>query len=363
MSLINQLLDIVYIIIAVLIFAIIVGMVIFFIVKKKRKPHADDYSSVDYSTLLRRDSKDYIKIDDILDNVIITDNWTRFIGVIDCAGFDFYSMSVQEQLNVVKNYMPFINTLDSPITYRQYSCSADMEDTLLRYSEALRKVERLTNDVFLQIDELNNSYSDTMLEGDIRLFDSRMAELRRLLDVYEFRRLHILDQLRYITEYSGNNVAPLLTETYVFEWNSSSLEAADLMTKDEIFAKAKVELNSIAASKIHALQMSGVKGRRCPTDELIDMFRRHSQPVSSERFKKKDLREIDFSADIITSDSLNDYQEKVRDFRKKMMAKQGDSLISGIISETIALMSSTPNASAVGEKKITASNDAGNISF
>ena len=340
MDLINQLLQIAYFIIGFLIILMVSGIVFFFIRKKKRKPQINDYSSVDYSGLSRRDSKDYIKIDDIIDNVIITDNWTRFIGVIDCAGFDFYAMSVQEQANVVKNYMSFINTLDGPITYRQYSCSADMEDALLRYNKALQSVDRLANDVFLQIDELYRSYSDFLSADDLLLYDSRMAELKRLLDVYEFRRIHILDQIKYIHEYSGNNVAPLLTQTYVFEWDSSSLEASDLMTRDEIFAKAKVELDSIAFSKIHALNVSGVKGRRCTTEELIDMFRRHSQPVSSERFKKKDLRNDDFGADIVTSDSLNEYQEKVYDFRMKVLGSQDQSLISNIISNTISLMSS-----------------------
>ena len=339
MGFIAQLTIIVYYVLAALVIVVIAGAAFFVFSKKKKKAFKESYHSADYAGLSRSDTKDYLKFDDIIDNVIITDNWRRFLGVIDCAGFDFYSMSAQEQLNVMKNYMPFINTIDQPITYRQYCSPADMEDATINYTEALRKVLAMISETCLQIDELTSQHSGDLSAEDIAAYDRRIAELSKNLDVYEFRRLHILDELAYIEEYSGNKVAPILTETYVFEWSADRLESADAMTKEQIFAKAKAELDAIAAAKIHALQASGVKPRRCSSEELIDMFRRHSLPVSSERFKKRDLRKADFDADIISSGSIEAYRKVVNEQKKSILAKQGSSLIGNAIAETVSLMS------------------------
>lgn len=320
-----------YILFALLAIVAIVALIYFF-TRKRKKVLKEAYDSTDYAGFNRQDTKDYIKIDDIIDNVIITNNWTRFIGVIDCAGFDFYSMSAREQFSVMNNYEAFVNTIDAPITYRQYSCSADMEDTNIRYKQALKKVLTQIEEVFLRIDELCNLSSNGLSADELIVYDTQMKALSKQLDVLEFRRLHILDQLKYISDFSGNNVAPLLTQTYVFEWSSYSLEAADSMTKSQILAKAKTELSARASNMMHALHSSGVKARRCSTDELIDMFRRHSLPVSSERFKKRDVQNIQFDADIISSNSIEYYQEKISEQRNSELSKQGDALMQIIVS-------------------------------
>lgn len=332
MTLLDDLNQILLYILFALIAVVVIAVLFYFLSRKRKKVLKESYDSTDYAGLDRQDTKDFIKIDDIIDDVIITNNWTRFIGVIDCAGFDFYSMSAREQFSVMNNYESFINTIDTPITYRQYSCSADMEDTTIRYNQALKKVNTQIEEVFLRIDELYNLTSNGLSIADKVDYDTQMAALSKQLDVLEFRRLHIMDQLKYISDFSGNNAAPLLTQTYVFEWSAYSLDTAASMTKSQLLSKAKTELSSRASNMIHALHSSGVKARRCSTDELIDMFRKHSQPVSSERFKKRNIENIQFDADIISSNSIAYYQEKMNEQRTSELSKQGDTIMNAIFS-------------------------------
>ena len=72
--------------------------------------------------------------------------------------------------------------------------------------------------------------------------------------------------------------------------------------------------------------------RKKVLDELIDMFRKHSQPVSSERFKKRNIENIQFDADIISSNSIAYYQEKMNEQRTSELSKQGDTIMNAIFS-------------------------------
>ena len=102
-------------------------------------------------------------------------------------------------------------------------------------------------------------------------------------------------------------------ETYVFEWQYDPMDFSTDLTQEEIYARAKQELNAKASSMIHALSNSHVKAVRCKTDELIEMFRFYSSPVSASRFKLKDIKNSSFFDDINTSNSLHDLQKHVVD--------------------------------------------------
>ena len=58
--------------------------------KYKRKNKAVEYDDIDYSSYDRKDSVDLCKFEDIVDDMIITDNGTRFVGIIKVRGFDYF---------------------------------------------------------------------------------------------------------------------------------------------------------------------------------------------------------------------------------------------------------------------------------
>ena len=69
MALVEQITGIVYYIIYALLAVIVIGGIALFVLKKRKKPFTDTYVSSDYAHLNRVDSKDYIKIDDIIENI------------------------------------------------------------------------------------------------------------------------------------------------------------------------------------------------------------------------------------------------------------------------------------------------------
>ncbi len=90
---IEQLTNIARIILFILIVIIALGLLIMVYFKKyKRKNKAVEYDDIDYSSYDRKDSVDLCKFEDIVDDMIITDNGTRFVGIIKVRGFDIFML-------------------------------------------------------------------------------------------------------------------------------------------------------------------------------------------------------------------------------------------------------------------------------
>lgn len=308
------------ILIVVVVVAIVAAIGLFFYNKTKQK-RRKTIDNIDYSVFNRKDSKDYIKdIVDIKDDMIILDNGYRFAAAIECQGFDFYSAHIAEQANTVQNYLGFINTITKPITYRQYSVSVDMEDTINMYKEAYEKVCDKLKKTNNKIDEMQAALKNekNMLESRKKLYLQGIEDAKRELSAYEFRKFHLENQINYINENSGVTTAPLVTSTYVFDWEYNPMEFSVDLTEDEIFNRAKAELDSIVNAKTHALSMAGVRAKRCRTGELIDMCRRQSQPISAERFKLRDILGSTYFNDITTTDCI----ERVKTYARETVEKE-----------------------------------------
>ena len=97
---------------------------------------------------------------------------------------------------------------------------------------------------------------------------------------------------------------PQQIQTWVFDWEFNPLDFSVDLSDEEIYKRAIMELDAIANAKIHALSNCGVKAYRCSTEELIEMTRRYSCPVSADRFKLRDIVNSSFFDDIFTSDDV-----------------------------------------------------------
>lgn len=299
------------VLVVILVLSAVIGIGLLYymkVVKKKRKSAKD----IDYSYFNRRDSKDYIMIDDIKDDMIITEDMTRFIGVIECQGYDFYSAHLIEQGNTVQGYLGFINTIDKPITYRQYSKSVDLEYTINKYLKAYDTVCAKLDKATKKLDEIQSALKKEMTPERKNIYLKELELTKRNIDAFEFRKFHLEDQLDYIDVNSGSTSTPLISSCYVLEWIYNPMEFSVDLSEYEILERAKNELTAQANAKISSLSNSGAKAKRCSTIELIDMCRRHSQPISSERYRIRDVVGSSYFEDITTSDSAKKINENIR---------------------------------------------------
>lgn len=235
-------------------------------------------------------------IENIGDGIIVTDGGKRFVAAITCRGIDFYNEGLAEQLSTMRGYQSFLNLVEKPMTYRLYSKAVDIDSSKNRYAAKLEET----------IELFEQSGKELQIAKDRGASEETIRELAAVVSRYEQRIAHLNAQLEYMEFYSGTDVVMDVTQTYLFDWTYESGIAGTKLSPTEIFLMAKRELNTIATQKIDALAQAGIKGRMCTQDEIIDMIRRHSKPLSAELYKQRMVNTSSFEEDIIGSDSIDE---------------------------------------------------------
>lgn len=332
---IDKLYNIALVVLIILLIAAAFCIVFVFLSKRNRSRKITE-DLVDYSQLDRYDSADYLKLEDIRDKMVITDNGNRFIAVIKAQGYDFYSAPEAEQGATAAGFMAFVGTIDKPMTYRQSSKIMDTEDMRNMYSDSLAKVQEK---LFHAIEDRRDivvamKQNADMTEDEVRTYESELGELQNKIDALQWREFHIQDQIAYIDHYSGDGVMPDEEETWIVEWEYDPMNFARDLTKEEIYQRAQQELEAICSAKIHGLSNSGVKGKRCSTEELIEMNRRYSAPISAGRYKLKDILNSTFFEDINTSTDAQEMMQKVANANTDdMVGAMADMLVGDMMTD------------------------------
>lgn len=315
----DKLTRILVIVCIVLILISICAVVGFIMLRRKRKNVLKEDMGVDYDTFERKNSLAYVKFDDIFDDMIITDNFTRFIAIIRCQGFDFYYAHIATQYSAQTGYRGFMNTVSTPITYRQYTRAVDMERIQNNYYQAYHDLQEtlynLSEDYSAAKRRLREYEEKTGMESgqqdeELEFMMDTLIKMQRQIEAIEWRLLHIKDQLVYIEQVSQGTGIPNREETYIMDWVYNPFDFPVELSREEIIEKAKVELKRLAREKINALSSSGVKAFRCTTEELIDMNRRHLQPYSAERYKMRDVAKSRYFDDITEFEGKNDLKQQ-----------------------------------------------------
>lgn len=316
-------------------------------VAKKRRISEDE---MDYSHLNREDSVDYIKFDDIKDGMVILNHGRRFVGAVRGeATRDFYEEQVQIQASVAQNFESFIGTIDRPTTFRQHCQAVDMEDTINAYKEQLSNREKeLYNAVEDRREIVAALERNTLTKEEMDEYTRSLEQLDRQIESLKIRKFHIEDQINYIKCISGAGVDPLIVQNWLFEWIYDPLDFSIDLSEEEIYKRAVQELKAKANAYIHALSNCGVKAVRCTTEDLIEMSRRYSCPISSERFKLRDVVNSSFFDDINTSDCVD---ELMNEAAMQNSSDAADMLFDSIINSLQPVQEANDVRVSVGEEQ------------
>lgn len=331
-SVIEKYVNIVIVVLCVVLFFAAVLYIAAKLGKKSRKLKSEN---ADYSKLNRRSTRDFVKIDDIRNNMIVTDNGKRFVGVIKCRGTDFYYAAPDEQAGIINSYREaFTNTVTEPITYRQYCKGVDLESSIERYNVAFEELSEKAKELEVSLKSIDRELSKGSLsKEEVMYLHAERAKLCRKRESYEARLFHLTDQIEYLESFGGANTQPEQVETYEFDWTYNSNDFDVELTPEQIEIRAVQELNGKANSLIHVLSSCGVKAVRCTTMELIEMTRRYSCPVSADTIRIRDIENSNYFDDITASDSANEMVSKIREeiAQKAISSDEGSSELDEIL--------------------------------
>lgn len=93
---------------AVIIILLLFGGIGVYLFRTRKTVAAE--KEVDYSEFRRKDVMEYVKLDDVAEDMLVSDNGRRFIAAIKCQGFSFADAEVEEKLQTIRGYVTFFNT-------------------------------------------------------------------------------------------------------------------------------------------------------------------------------------------------------------------------------------------------------------
>lgn len=331
----------------------------FFKVRKKKRVQE---IQIDYESLNKFDSLDFCKFEDIKDDMIITNNGTRFVGVIKARGFDYFQSKAVERNSAEAGYATFINMLSEPTTFRQYTKAVDLDGVRDNYKAAYDRVEQTLFNLSDDFNRLTEQYynlkeNNAISEETEYEILNQCEEIAARIDVYNYRRLHLADNLDYIDQ-TSKITSPEKIQTYVFDWEYNPLLGVTDLSDEEIHKRAVTELKRKADSYIHALGNAGVRASRVHTPELLQMFRRHYHPVTANVFTQKDFESSNYYDEITASSGMkeSDYElaeeqgvlEQVMDQKDKIYNNMVES---GVDSDVAEKITDTYDIEALGAAK------------
>lgn len=324
----SYMIDQAYHVVMILIFMLMALMIFFFSMymytakRKKRRREADMY----FQSLDRKDAKDFLDFEDIVDDMVVTNHHRTFIAAFKCRGFNLSTASSAQIAGALQGYLGFVNTIKSPITYRQYFVPMSLDNTksmyAARYEELERELFHKTEDREELLNRLNeirgiDAVHEESLQTDLLKIQSEIANM-------EWRRMHLEDQMGFMDAmFDSNSIHPSAEEAYLVEWSYNSNDYSIELTEEEIHKKAIQELDNLCSSMIATLRGCNVTAYRCSTQELIEMFYQHTHPLSSAEFKMGDVLNSEYFDEFVTS---HDLERKQRAAYHDAMIEEGASI-------------------------------------
>lgn len=282
--------QLVLVILCFILFFVFLFLGFFFWNRKKREKKLDEDEY--YQALERHDSQDFLDFEDIVDEMVVSNHHRHFVAAIRCNGFDLYSASQTQVASTMQNYIEFLNTISSPVTYRQYYVSMSMDYTRTMYASKYDEVERELFNKNADRDELIgqlNRVRGTNLVAEEALIDE-LEQIQGAVQNLEWRRMHLDEQIRMLDAVcDSTSMEPSMEQVYLAEWEYVPGQYNMNMTEEDIHEKAIEELSGICRRMISSLGRCNVTAYRCTTKELIEMFYQHSHPLSSKEFKVPDV--------------------------------------------------------------------------
>lgn len=269
--------------------------------------------AIDYSTFKRMDTTEYVKFDDVAENMVITDGKKRFVGGISCTGCEFRDLEDEEQLQVIRGYLSFINVLDTQsVQYWQMARDVDLDKMVEDYKNQLVNKQERQYLLTLDYEEMKKE-SERIPDTDTERYEEYYRTLRQMQREitsigYQVEQLRV--QIKYLESISGEKADPHLEQIYLFDWTYNALDFTQELSESEIYAKAERQLENKASAYISALRNCGVKAKLLSGVEILEQMRRYTHPISAAKYRVEDILQSAYDSIATTSNSLRNAEEK-----------------------------------------------------
>lgn len=204
----------------------------------------------------------FMQFDKIEDNMIVQDNGSRYLMVIECEGINYDLMSQMEKTAVEAGFVQFLNTLRYPIQLYTQTRTINIEDSIQNYKNKLEDTKK-------ELTAKQQEYS-RMLKSEN--YNEKQAEILRreilrMKNLYEYGQDVIND-----IQKTSQNKNVLRKHYYIVVPYYAAEVGTDLLDEEEKKSMIFSELYTRAQSLIRALFSCEMKCKILDSTELVELL-------------------------------------------------------------------------------------------
>lgn len=323
----NEISNILYIVLTVMIALLIILTIIFCALKmketKKKEKRKDllignetegkNKKKVQNRTIYDKQSIfNFMEFEKIEDNMIVVKNGKKYLMVVECQGVNYDLMSRMEKVAVEEGFQQFLNTLRHPIQIYIQTRTVNLTDSLQTYYSKIKEIEDKYNQMNYEYNRMRESEAYTTQE--LQKYYYEITKQRNLLEYGK-------DIIRNTEQISQNrgvlNKKYYIVISYFFEETAN-----DKVDVQEIRSLAFSELYTKCQSIIRTLSSCSVGGRILNSRELVDLLYVAYNRDESEIFGTDKIYKADFESLYSTSPDI--YEKKLKMLDEEIKDKAVD---------------------------------------
>ena len=261
--------------VAILMFAIIILIFVYWYmsIKEKSKEKSKEKENKKTSNAKTKENGtqgnytklsvfDFMEFDDIRDNMIIQNNGTKYLMVIECEGINYDLMSEVEKTAVEQGFISFLNTLRHPIQLYIQTRTINISNSIENYNKELEKIRQ-------ELVSKQNEYNKLLQNdsGNQKLLNNLRLEIARNQNLYDYGKDIISN-----TEKMSLNKNVLRKHYYiVIPYNVTEL-GTNMDDEEEKINLIFSELYTRAQTLIRTLFACSMKGKVLDSNELVELL-------------------------------------------------------------------------------------------
>lgn len=265
-----EIIDILTIAVAILIFAIIILLFIYWNMSRKEKTEKtnekggnegeENPSSNTYYSKLS--VFDFMKFDTIEDNMIVQNNGERYAMVIECEGINYDLMSEVEKTSVEQGFIEFLNTLRHPIQLYIQTRTINISNSIEKYNQ---KLDQTKQELLAKRNEYNKMLQSNNV--DSKTLNNLKMEIARLQNLFDYGTDIISN-----TEKMSLNKNVLRKHYYIVLSYYTAELGTNIIDEEEKKNMIFSELYTRAQTIIRTLFACSMKGKVLDSNELVELL-------------------------------------------------------------------------------------------
>lgn len=227
--------------------------------EKEEKKKTTKTKNGDYTKL---SIYDFMQFDKIEDNMIVQNNGSRYLMIVECDGVNYDLMSEIEKTAVESGFVQFLNTLRNQIQLYIQTKTINISSSVETYNQRIDEIKKELEQKEMQYERLTKSETVDKKEKKDLAF-----EIKRLRNLYEYGT----DVVSNIEKLSQNKNV-LKKHYYIVVPYYSSEVSNEMLSEEEKHSIIFSELYTRAQSLIRSLYACNVKCKVLNSTEIAELL-------------------------------------------------------------------------------------------